>query len=176
MTTLSLLLARVPRISLIACALALLAGCASAVPTPVAPVSFTVPRMLHVQRAHPALPDGDAFLVVQAEAGHTRWSLFTVLGAPLARQTLEDGHWRNDGFAPPNASATRLFAALVFAWTPEADLAERYRQDRYTVDTGRRTLSQKNGKPLIVADSKEQLSVELPDGSTWVLRPLEQVQ
>ncbi|MGY6269629.1 DUF3261 domain-containing protein [Achromobacter denitrificans] len=98
--------------------LLLLAGCAGAPPTPAAPAAFPLPRSLHVVRTEPGQPAQDAMLVVQREGGALRWSLFDPLGVPLARQILENGVWRNDGFARPNAQARSLFAALVFAWTP----------------------------------------------------------
>src|SRR3546814_11987913 len=48
------------------------------------------------------------------------------LGIPLARQRLVDGQWQADGLLPPNAEARELFAALLFALTPETELPGNY--------------------------------------------------
>ncbi len=109
-----------------ALALALLAGCVGAPPVPAQPVAFALPRQLHVIQASPGQPAQDTLLVVQREAAATRWSLFDPMGVPQARQMLEGGRWRNDGFLRPNGQARDLFAALVFAWTPEAGLDAAY--------------------------------------------------
>ena len=50
------------------------------------------------------------------------------LGIPLARQVLQDGNWHADGLLPPNPEARELFAALLFALTPQAGLAANYPQ------------------------------------------------
>lgn len=41
-----------------------------------------------------------------------RFIQLDALGAPLARQVLVNGQWRNDGFLPPNREASRLFSAV----------------------------------------------------------------
>jgi hypothetical protein len=105
----------------------LLAGCATALPVPPGQPVGALPRWLHVVMQTGQAAPQDAILVVQHDAGDaTRWSLMDPLGSPLARQTLTQGRWKNDGFLPPNGSASALFSALVFAWTPEAALPARY--------------------------------------------------
>ncbi len=105
----------------------LLGACASRTPLPAAAPSLSLPLSLHIQRAQ-AGTSADWLLVVQAEGTALRWSLFDPLGVPLARQLLDHGQWRNDGLLPPNAEARELFAALLFALTPSAELAQCYPQ------------------------------------------------
>lgn len=106
--------------------LALLAGCASAPPVPAGNAAFALPRQLHVVQETAGQPPLDTMLVVQREGAALRWSLFDPMGVPQARQMLEHGQWRNDGFLRPNAQARDLFAALMFAWTPQAELDAAY--------------------------------------------------
>lgn len=103
----------------------LLGACASRTPLPESAPSLSLPLSLHIQRAQ-AGASADWLLVVQGEGSALRWSLFDPLGVPLARQLLEGGQWHNDGLLPPNAEARELFAALLFALTPGAELAQRY--------------------------------------------------
>ncbi|THF62497.1 hypothetical protein [Pseudothauera rhizosphaerae] len=150
-----------------------LAGCATAVPVPDQTPAFSLPRMLHVTHHVPGRPAADGVLVVQAEAQGTRWSLFDPLGAPQARQILHAGNWRNDGFLPPNDTARTLFSALVFAWTPAAELAARYGAANVVVGDGVRTLAA-HGRPVVTARSDGMhLRLELGDGTHWTVAPLE---
>lgn len=110
----------------VAMTFALLAGCAGAPPMPARDADFSVPRQLHVVQEAPGQPALDAMLVVQREGAALRWSLFDPMGVPQARQMLEHGQWRNDGFLRPNAQARDLFAALMFAWTPQENLDAAY--------------------------------------------------
>ena len=66
--------------------------------------------------------DGTDSLVVGEYQGDDRWRWLQTspLGTPLARQLYENGHWRNDGFLPPNRSATALFTALMLRENPAA--------------------------------------------------------
>ncbi|MGE8672835.1 MAG: hypothetical protein ACN6PB_07340, partial [Achromobacter kerstersii] len=77
----------------------------------------------------------DAMLVVQREGAALRWSLFDPMGVPQARQMLEHGQWRNDGFLRPNAQARDLFAALMFAWTPQENLDAAYGAGNWRAQT-----------------------------------------
>lgn len=105
----------------------LLGACASRTPLPAVAPSLSLPLSLHIQRAQGGA-SADWLLVVQAEGTALRWSLFDPLGVPLARQLLDNGQWRNDGLLPPNAEARELFAVLLFALTPSAELAHSYPQ------------------------------------------------
>jgi hypothetical protein len=105
--------------------LMLLAGCASQAPLPVKTPSLALPLQLHIEREQAAQRQ-DWLLVLQAEGQGLRWSLMDPLGIPLARQRLVDGQWQADGLLPPNPEARELFAALLFALTPSAELRENY--------------------------------------------------
>lgn len=106
----------------------LLAACAAQTPLPaqlpqlVAPL----PLALQVHRTQ-AGSQQTWWLVLQVEHGALRASLFDPLGVPLARQLLANGAWQNDGLLPPNSEARELFAALLFALTPSAQLDRDYR-------------------------------------------------
>jgi hypothetical protein len=114
----------------------LVAGCAGRITVPVGQPVTALPRFAHIAISTQGEPTEDAILAVQLDQGDaTRWSLMNSLGAPLARQILENRRWRNDGFLPPNAEASKLFTALIFAWTPEAELTTRYRAKRWRADT-----------------------------------------
>lgn len=110
---------------LLACAL-LLTACAARTPLPAASPALQQPLPISLQVS---TADGqDWLLVIQAEGRALRWSLFDPLGVPLARQSLVDGAWHNDGLLPPNAAARELFAALLFALTPADELGQAYDQ------------------------------------------------
>lgn len=113
------------RLLLLACAL-LLTACAARTPLPDSSPALVAPLPLSLQVSN---ADGqDWLLVIQAEGSALRWSLFDPLGVPLARQSLVDGAWHNDGLLPPNGDARELFAALLFALTPADELARSYDQ------------------------------------------------
>jgi hypothetical protein len=57
----------------------------------------------------------------------------------VARQKLIDGQWQADGLLPPNPEARELFAALLFALTPEGELHGNYPAARQ--HDGQRSLS-----------------------------------
>jgi hypothetical protein len=112
------------RALLIACAL-MLTACASQAPLPVSVPQLHLPMQLHVQRQQ-ADQRQDWLLVIQQETTGLRWSLMDPLGIPLARQQLIRGQWQADGLLPPNAEARELFAALLFALTPDNELGRNY--------------------------------------------------
>ncbi|MBF8754220.1 hypothetical protein [Pseudomonas guariconensis] len=108
---------------LLACVL--LAACAGRAPLPERLPDLELPRQLHVQREQ----DGqrqDWLLVIQREEGRLRWSLLDPMGIPQARQLLDGRQWQADGLLPPNPAARELFAAMLFALTPDAQLVQLY--------------------------------------------------
>ncbi|HDS1734218.1 hypothetical protein [Pseudomonas sp. BP8] len=107
----------------------LLAACAARVPLPEQLPALHLPQQLHVQRQH-AEQRQDWLLVVQGENSQLRWSLLDLMGIPQARQLLDGQDWHADGLLPPNPEARELFAAVLFALTPEAQLASLYPQAR----------------------------------------------
>ena len=112
------------RLLLIAATL-LLSACAGRAPLPVHNPDLPLPLQLHIQRG---LADEREVwvLVVQREEAGIRWSMMDLLGIPQARQKLIDKTWESDGFLPPNPQARELFAALLFALTPQDELAANY--------------------------------------------------
>jgi hypothetical protein len=105
--------------------LLLLTACASQAPLPVSVPRLELPMQLHVQRQQ-ADQQQDWLLVIQQEPSGLRWSLMDPLGIPVARQQLIGGQWHADGLLPPNAEARELFAALLFALTPDSELSGNY--------------------------------------------------
>nr|WP_322746239.1 hypothetical protein [Pseudomonas sp. HN2] len=114
------------------CAL-LLSACASQAPLPAANPTLPLPLQLHIEREQ-AGQRQDWLLVIQREGAGTRWSMMDPLGIPQARQQLIDGHWQADGLLPPNPEARELFAALLFALTPSAELLRNYPDARQQTD------------------------------------------
>jgi hypothetical protein len=112
------------RAFLIGCML-LLSACASQTPLPVSMPHLQLPMQLHIQRQLDEQRQ-DWLLVIQQEASGLRWSLMDPLGIPIARQQLINGQWQADGLLPPNAEARELFAALLFALTPDQELNTGY--------------------------------------------------
>ncbi|MEK1907293.1 MAG: hypothetical protein AAAB13_16070 [Pseudomonas sp.] len=121
----------------------LLGACAAHTPVPAtAPALVSaLPLTLQIHREQAGNAQ-DWLLVVQHEGPALRWSLFDPLGVPLARQLLQDGAWHNDGLLPPNAEARELFAALLFALTPAAELAHGYAPSSWSLTAdGQRRLN-----------------------------------
>ena len=102
-----------------------LSACASRAPLPEQNPNLALPMQLHIQRLQ-ADQRQDWVLVIQREDQGIRWSMMDLLGIPQARQKLIDKHWESDGFLPPNPEARELFAALLFALTPNDELAANY--------------------------------------------------
>ncbi|MHC8316567.1 hypothetical protein [Pseudomonas sp. LB3P31] len=103
----------------------LLSACASRAPLPEQVPDLPLPLQLHIQRLQ-ADQRLDWVLVIQREGAGIRWSMMDLLGIPQARQKLVDGEWHADGLLPPNPEARELFAALLFALTPETQLRDNY--------------------------------------------------
>lgn len=106
-------------------AFALLSACSSRAPLPAQLPPLSVPMQLHIQREQSGQRQ-DWLLVIQREDARLRWSLLDLLGMPQARQLLDNGHWQADGLLPPNPAARELFAALLFALTPNEQLQQLY--------------------------------------------------
>lgn len=166
------------RVLAMAVALIVLAGCAGAPPVPAREAGFSLPRQLHVVQTAPGQPSLDLVLVVQREGAALRWSLFDPMGVPQARQMLEHGQWRNDGFLRPNAQARDLFAALVFAWTPPSDLDAAYGAGAWRAGAAQRVLLH-GGRPrwtVSWADPAQDaaFSIHTSDNVTWRITPLKE--
>ena len=95
----------------------LLAACAA--PLPLARQDARAPFVAQYQVT--AADGADSLVVGEYQGGgRWRWLQTSPLGAPLARQLYENGGWRNDGFLPPNRTATALFTALMLRDNPAA--------------------------------------------------------
>jgi len=103
----------------------LLSACASQAPLPERTPTLSLPLQLHIERQQ-AGQRQDWLLVIQREGAGIRWSMMDPLGIPQARQRLVEGQWQADGLLPPNTEARELFAALLFALTPRAELSDNY--------------------------------------------------
>jgi len=103
----------------------LLSACADRAPLPEQNPDLPLPLQLHIQLLQPD-DRQDWVLVIQREEAGIRWSMMDLLGIPQARQKLIDKTWESDGLLPPNPQARELFAALLFALTPQDELAANY--------------------------------------------------
>jgi len=187
------------RISFCLLILVLVSGCATY--TPPVPATHTLnseslplPRKVLVTEIKPV---GDPIpfiikplwlVIVQQEGEGLRWLRLNLLGAPDARQLLENGRWRNDGFIHPNLEAREMFAALLFAWMQNADLDEAYGAGRWLYrDVGDDNSSYAEMDLLTTAaDEKPRWTVIWPDikqedaftivrhkdGIRWEVRPV----
>ena len=109
------------------CCFLLLGACASQAPLPTRLPSLALPLQLHIQRQQGDQRQ-DWLLIIQQEPQGLRWSMMDPLGIPQARQLLINGQWQADGLLPPNPEARELFAALLFALTPDPELRANYPQ------------------------------------------------
>ncbi|NWE73785.1 hypothetical protein HX857_34270, partial [Pseudomonas gingeri] len=82
-------------------------------------------------------------------------------------QRLQDGDWQADGLLPPNPQARELFAALLFALTPQAELPANYPAARQ--QPAQRSLGEqwqvRYRQPL-------DFSLDLPQGLHYRISPL----
>lgn len=124
---------RSAQLSLCCVALAVLAGCANAPVVPAALPDLSLPRQALVEDLTGDPPQSDILVAQRLDAQQSRWILLDLLSVPRARQVLTQGVWHNDGFMPPNPQASRLFSALIFAWTPTSALPGAYGQGRVAI-------------------------------------------
>jgi hypothetical protein len=180
----------------------LLSACASQAPLPATvPLSHVeLPLQLHIQRQaiqtrsagpqaqpaaaiqdqslgsqdQPAAAIQDWLLVIQHEPGALRWSLLDPLGLPLARQLLTQGQWRNDGLLPPNPEARELFAALLFALSPRAELPRAYPGLDWQADAEQRRLSQPPRRWQVQYRQPAGFELRVGEGLRYIVKPLVQ--
>ncbi|MES2821814.1 MAG: DUF3261 domain-containing protein [Pseudomonadota bacterium] len=160
------------RLGAFACLLAvLLCGCASQAPLPSGAPRLDLPLQLHVQREQ-AGQQLDWLLVIQQDGDVLRWSLLDPLGRPLARQRLAQARWQAEGLLPPNPEARELFAALLFALTPAADLAQAYAGQDWHAEEGRRSLDQGARRWTVAYRQALRFDLNLKDGLRYRIAPL----
>jgi hypothetical protein len=166
-------------------AVSLLSACASQAPLPATvPLPHVqLPLQLHIQRQaiqgeltqnQPAAAIQDWLLVIQQEPGALRWSLLDPLGLPLARQRLTQGQWRNDGLLPPNPEARELFAALLFALSPRAELPRAYPGLDWHADAEQRRLSQPPRRWQVQYRQPAGFELRIGEGLRYRVKPLVQ--
>ncbi|WP_066566300.1 hypothetical protein [Snodgrassella sp. CFCC 13594] len=139
-----------------------------AIPQPLP--NYDTVTWLHVTK----LPEGQQSLVAaQTDAtGAWRWVQTDAFGAPLARQMVDRQGWKNDGFLPPNAPASRLFAALAVLvgaqqhvdWPLIYPQQQQTRESGWTVYRYRQQLLWR-----IRPQGDNQWDVVLADGTTWLV-------
>ena len=160
----------------------LLGACASQAPLPAnLPLPHVqLPLQLHIQRQsldpqnQPAAATQDWLLVIQQEPGALRWSLLDPLGLPLARQVLTQSQWRNDGLLPPNPEARELFAALLFALSPRAELPRAYPALDWQADAGQRRLSQPPRRWQVQYRQPAGFELRVGEALRYIVKPLVQ--
>lgn len=153
------------RALLLGCLL-LLSACASHAPLPERTPTLALPMQLHIERTM-AGQRQDWLLVIQREDAGLRWSMMDPLGIPVARQRLVAGQWQADGLLPPNAEARELFAALLFALTPEAELPGNYPSARQ--QASQRTL---DNRWQVSYTQPLDFEMSLPQGPRYRITPL----
>ncbi len=146
--------------------LLLLAGCASQTSLPTTAPTLALPMQLHIERRQ-ADQRQDWMLIIQRENKGLRWSMMDPLGIPQARQLLIEGKWQADGLLPPNPEARELFAALMFAMTPDQELNSRY-PTAYRQGMQRRL----DNRWLVEYQSANAFTVRLKDGLSYKVTPL----
>lgn len=151
----------------------LLAACARQPVLPDPLPDLTLPLQFHVQQ-HDGAEVRDSILVVQQEGDGWRWSWLDPLGVPQARQMLHDGQWRADGLLPPNPHARELFAALLFALTPDAQLAQLYAGRDWNSAPGHRTLRIDSSSAWQVYYAQDgQIHLDVGPSLTYGVAPLD---
>ncbi len=83
------------------------------------PLSHTI--TVQVSEAHGDLWQHSLLMIVPQSDQQWRFIQVDALGAPLARQTLQQGQWANNGFLPPNRQASVLFSAVYAYLAKEKD-------------------------------------------------------
>ncbi|MFJ3482775.1 DUF3261 domain-containing protein [Pseudomonas sp. NPDC090202] len=111
------------RVFALVCAL-LLSACASQVPLPAQLPHIKFPQQLHVQREQ-AGQHLDWQLEIQKERHGVLCSLMDSAGNTLSRQELHEDTWKADDQSQ-DPEARELFAAVLFALTPEKDVRFNY--------------------------------------------------
>lgn len=144
----------------------LLCGCMGRQPLPAELPALDLPKQLHVQQWQQD-QRLDWLLVIQREGESLRWSLLDLLGMPQARQMLDHQRWQADGLLPPNPAARELFAAVLFALTPEDTLGQLYPEARQQGQ--QRWLGE---RWQVTYQSTDEFSLNMPQGLRYLVSPL----
>ncbi|MBA1273755.1 DUF3261 domain-containing protein [Pseudomonas azotifigens] len=151
----------------------LLTACASTPPAPQGVPELALPSQWHV-RGDDAQRPLDAILVLHTDGDALRAVLLDPLGVPLARQRLGAHGWEADGLLPPNPQGRELFAALLFALTPDDQLGERYGEADWRIDEPQRELLQRGVVRWQVRYSEQgAMEIEIaPERRRYRIEPL----
>lgn len=149
-----------------------LAACSSGVPKP-----QTLPQLQSgggwfqlEQRDAEGNAVQSSLLAVEQGAEGVRFVQTDPLGAPLSRQVLSKKGWRNDGFVMPNASARRLFAAMLPLFA--ADGAAVYPDLQRSRAENGECFSQKGRTLWCSAQTGNGWLVTFPDQTKWSVVPI----
>ncbi|AHG39087.1 hypothetical protein N018_02030 [Pseudomonas syringae CC1557] len=153
-------------IRLLLIAVLLLGGCAAQAPLPSTAPTMQLPMQLHIDRRQ-ADQRQDWMLIIQRENAGLRWSMMDPLGIPQARQLLINGQWQADGLLPPNPEARELFAALMFAMTPDLEM-----RDRYPTAFRQGMQRRLDDRWLVEYQSANAFTLRLKDGLSYRVTPL----
>ncbi|MGN2432376.1 hypothetical protein [Pseudomonas syringae] len=153
-------------IRLLLIAVLLLGGCAAQAPLPTTAPTMQLPMQLHIDRRQ-ADQRQDWMLIIQRENAGLRWSMMDPLGIPQARQLLINGQWQADGLLPPNPEARELFAALMFAMTPDLEM-----RDRYPTAFRQGMQRRLDDRWLVEYQSANAFTLRLKDGLSYRVTPL----
>ena len=96
-------------------------------------------------------------------------------GAPRARQIIENGQWRNDGFLPPNPSASLLFAGLMTRLVPSGAMGRVFPQLQVQHQGDTERFMQGNilrWQIRTLGAAGPGWELMLPGAETWCIHPL----
>lgn len=158
-------------------------GCALFSGSPKTPVPQTLPVLesAHWFQVGDLDNNRQSLLAVQSlqdeDGMRWRWVQTDAFGAPLARQVVDAQGWRNDGFVPPNARASRLFSALLAVLSGGgAALGDTYPQlTAETVGDATTVYRKRNGREVwrIRAVSANEWHITTAVGERWQVRIIE---
>lgn len=115
------------------------------------------------------LPRESLIVAAVDKKGHWRWQWNNLLGMPLARQRLDDGHWQDDGFLPLYPQARPLFAALLYLETPPRKRAMRYPQAFEVHESGKTSVYLRRARPGAARRAEQLFSLQRGGAPTILL-------
>lgn len=153
-----------------------LMGCAvlGGVPTPhvlpsIAPQWFTLERQ-EAEQNQPFL------LAVEPIENGIRFVQTDALGAPIARQIVNEQAWQNDGFIAPNAESRRLFAAILSQLGRDEHAIYPQLMRQKTANEQSETVRDSQQELWKITRENNELMIEFPNQIRWRVRPMESVE
>lgn len=161
-----------------------LAGCASTppLPTPFHTPTLRLPTQAVVTSLDPAHAHEEITVSVAQDGQAQLWTARDARGQLVTQEHLVSGQWQPVAGAPVATRYTRLFAAMLLAWTPRSELEFVYGPNtvrRVTAPNGdtRRSLVDCNGN-LVMRASRQiahpgQERLDLTDPvESWMIGPI----